>query len=67
MAYLGDKSSFSINMSKITSGERVRAFWIDPRNGREQSIGSLPNTGVHSLLTPDGWEDALPILEASKE
>ena len=43
MAYLGAKSTFSINMSKITSGERVKAFWIDPRDGREQSIGSFSN------------------------
>ena len=40
MVYLGSKASISINMSKITSGERVKAFWIDPRDGREESIGS---------------------------
>ena len=66
MAYLGARSSVSINMNKITSGERVKAFWIDPRDGREQSLGSLPNTSVHSFSTPEGWEDALLILEAAR-
>jgi hypothetical protein len=27
-------------------------------------IGRLANTGVKSFSTPDGWEDALLILEA---
>jgi hypothetical protein len=65
MAYLAKKSSCSINMSKITSGERVEAVWIDPRDGREQSIGSFSNSGTHSFSTPDGWEDALLILESA--
>jgi hypothetical protein len=66
MAYLGSKSSFAINMHKISSGEHVKALWIDPRSGREQSIGSFPTTGVHSFSTPEGWEDALLILEAPR-
>src|SRR5206468_9699020 len=61
-AYLGARSSFSINMNKITSGERVKAVWIDPRDGREQSIETFPITGVQSFSTPEGWEDALLVL-----
>jgi len=59
MAYLGSKAEFSINMSKLAA-EKAKAFWIDPRTGE-----SIPATGRESFTTPDGWEDALLILEAS--
>jgi len=65
MVYLGSKSSFSIDMNKITAGKKVNAFWIDPKNGDSVPIDSLPNTQVKSFSTPDGWEDAILILETS--
>jgi len=65
MVYLGSKSSFSINMNKITAGSKVNAFWIDPKSGDSVPIGSFSNTAVKSFSTPDGWEDAILILETS--
>jgi hypothetical protein len=65
MVYLGSKSSFSINMNKITAGSKVNAFWIDPKNGDSVPIGSFSNTAVRSFSTPDEWEDAILILETS--
>ena len=65
MVYLGSKSSFSINMNKITAGSKVNAFWIDPKNGDSVPIGSFSNTAVKSFSTPDGWKDAILILETS--
>jgi hypothetical protein len=65
MVYLGSKSSFSINMNKITAGSKVNAFWIDPKNGDSVPIGSFSNTAVKSFSTPDEWEDAILILETS--
>jgi len=65
MAYLASKATFSINMDKIASIGKVNAFWIDPRTGESVAAGSFSNTGVESFTTPDGWEDALLILEAS--
>ncbi len=65
MVYLGSKSSFSINMNKITAGNKVNAFWIDPKTGDSVSIDSLANTAVESFSTPDDWEDAILILETS--
>ncbi len=66
MVYLGSKSSFSINMNKITAGSKVNAFWIDPKNGDSVPIGSFSNTAVESFSTPVGWEDAILILETSR-
>lgn len=67
MVYLGSKASFSINMDKIAGGNMVKTFWIDPRTGESVAIGQFLNTGTKSFLTPDGWEDALLILEASAD
>ncbi len=65
MVYLGSKSSFSINMNKITAGSKVNAFWVDPKSGDSVPIGSFSNTAARSFSTPDGWEDAILILETS--
>jgi hypothetical protein len=77
MVYLGSKTTFSINMNKITAGNRVNAFWVDTKTGDSVSIGSFSSTGVESFSTtwtradvptaPDGWEDAILILEASDD
>jgi len=63
MVYLGSKASFSINLNKLTAGNTVKAFWIDPRTGESVAAGRFTNAGVNSFSTPDGWEDALLILE----
>jgi hypothetical protein len=65
MVYLASKASFSVNMNKITTAGKVNAFWIDPRTGESIAVGSFSNTGIESFSTPDGWEDAMLILEAS--
>lgn len=65
MVYLGSKSSFSINMNKIASANKVNAFWIDPKTGDSVPIGSFSNTAVESFSTPAEWEDAILILETS--
>jgi hypothetical protein len=64
MVYLGSKTSFSVNMNKITAGKKVKAFWIDPKTGDSVSIGRFSNAGVQTFSTPDGWEDALLIAES---
>jgi hypothetical protein len=63
MVYLASKASFSVNLDKVKAAD-VRAAWINPRNGKADSIGRFPSTGVKTFTTPDGWEDALLILEA---
>ncbi len=65
MVYLANKADFSINMNKISPAGKVNASWVDPRTGESVSAGSFSNTGVQSFSTPDGWEDALLILESS--
>jgi hypothetical protein len=63
--YLADKASFSVNMNKLNAAN-VRASWIDPRTGDATRILTrYSNTGIESFKTPEGWEDALLVLEAA--
>ena len=64
MVYLGSKASFSINMDKIAAA-KVNARWVDPKSGNSIEVGSFINTGTQSFSTPEGWEDAILILESS--
>jgi hypothetical protein len=64
MIYLAEKASFSVNMDKV-AGAGVSASWVNPKTGDAVPAGSLPNSGQRSFSTPDGWEDALLILEAA--
>ena len=50
MVYLGDSTSFSVNMDKLST----------------VAIGVLDNTGVKPFATPVGWEDAVLVLEGSR-
>ena len=63
MVYLAAKASFSIRMDKIAHGADVAASWIDPRTGETIVTGPIPSSGSQSFSTPDGWEDALLLLE----
>ena len=63
MVYLAEKANFSVNMDKLAGGD-VKALWIDPRTGDAVPAGTFPNKGQRSFSTPDGWEDALLVLEA---
>jgi hypothetical protein len=66
IAYLGSAALFSIDMGKITGGTTVEARWIDPRSGDTVFIGTFPGHGLREYSTPDGWDDALLILEPPK-
>jgi hypothetical protein len=63
MAYLSSPTTVSIRMDKITTSDRVDAFWIDPRSGAQTIIGNYPNSGTPSFSTPASWEDALLLLK----
>jgi hypothetical protein len=67
IVYLAGKSSFSVNMNKITATDKVDASWIDPRTGDSVSIGISSSTAVRSFSSPEDWEDAILILKAYGE
>jgi hypothetical protein len=65
MVYCGGPTSLSVNTSKLAGGS-ANAFWIDPRTAEPLALGSVSGTETASFSTPDGWEDALLILEATR-
>ncbi len=65
MIYLAEEASFSVNMDKV-AGAGVNAFWVNPETGDAMPAGAFPNSGQMSFSTPNGWEDALLILEAAE-
>jgi len=64
MVYLADRASFSVNMNKVAAAE-ADTSWIDPRTGDSRPVGTFAATGVKDFSVPDGWEDALLVLEAA--
>ncbi len=65
MVYLAEEASISVNMERV-AGTGVNAFWVNPKTGDAVPAGTFPNSGQRPFSTPDGWEDALLILEAAE-
>jgi len=65
LAYFGSSTSAAIDLNKTTAGKTVKGSWINPSTGVRTAIERFPNKGVRSFTTPDGWEDALLILETA--
>ncbi len=61
--YLSSATSMSIKMRGIVKGATAKASWIDPTTGTGDEIGGLPARGVRSFSTPEGWHDALLLIE----
>jgi hypothetical protein len=66
MLYLADKAEFTVDLGKL-SGPGVGGFWCNPQSGEKTAIEPLTNKGVKRFSTPEGWEDALLILESKEE
>jgi hypothetical protein len=49
--YIPTGSKIAVNMGKI-SGDKVKAWWFDPREGKAQTIGDFPNSGVLEFSPP---------------
>lgn len=47
---------FKVKMDTI-KGDKVKAWWFNPRNGEAKLIGEFPNTGTHEFVPPDAGEN----------
>jgi hypothetical protein len=63
LVYLSGGCTASIRMDRVKTSESVAASWIDPRSGDRQPIGTSQYADVRDFSTPEGWEDALLLLE----
>ena len=65
VVYAGEPSRLSVAMDTLDAGE-YEAFWIDPRTGKPSRRTTHAASGQQQFATPDGWEDALLVLEAAR-
>ncbi|HQR34282.1 MAG TPA: glycoside hydrolase family 140 protein [Blastocatellia bacterium] len=68
MVYVPTGRSFNVRMDKI-SGNKVNAWWFNPRDGKARLIGQFPNTGEREFTSPDKGENldwVLVLDDASK-
>ena len=56
---------YAMNHVTFLDATTADARWIDPKSGNSTEAGSFINTGTQSFSTPEGWEDAILILESS--
>lgn len=56
LVYTYNGRNFKINMGKI-AGEKVNAYWYNPRNGNKQLLGAFNNTGVIEFDSPGEKKD----------
>ncbi len=64
IVYLADAKKVSVRMARLATGP-VRATWVDPKTGNRTKAGTHPNTGERSFSPPDGWDDAVLLLETA--
>jgi hypothetical protein len=67
MVYLAASTPFAVDIKKITGADRATAFWVDPRTGEQLPGGDFSTDHVERFITPEGWEDALLIVEPVEE
>ncbi len=64
VVYLPSPATVSLHMEKIATAKSARATWIDPKTGARTTIGVFPTTGTQAFSSPQGWPDALLLVEA---
>jgi len=52
----------TISLGKI-SGDKVQAWWMDPREGTHLPIGEIPNTGTREFVPPSADADWVLVLD----
>ena len=55
MVYAPIGRAFKVRMDRV-GGEKVRAWWFNPRDGRATEIGEFTNTGEREFVPPDPGE-----------
>ena len=64
LVYLSEPTAVSIQLDALTGSGEAHAVWIDPITGDRAPGEQLSSRGVGSFVCPEGWEDALLLIEA---
>jgi hypothetical protein len=63
VAYLPANASTTIKLDKIAGADSTTAWWMDPTSGAKTKIGTFRTTGTRSFSPPNGWQDAVLLLQ----
>jgi hypothetical protein len=63
LIYFASPGARAIRLDRIRTADRVTASWINPITGDRNRIGEYPYARPVTFSTPQGWEDALLLLE----
>ena len=66
LAYLPGPTTISVDLRKVRGADAALATWIDPRTGARRETGERPTAGVRRFSTPEGWQDAILIIQARR-
>ena len=61
--YFASPGARMIRMDRIRTADRVIASWVNPITGGRARIGEYPYSKPVTFSTPQGWDDALLLLE----
>ena len=64
LAYLSEPSTVSVRLDALGAGGKLRAHWIDPTSGGRTPAGTFAAAGTQVFTSPEGWEDAVLLVEA---
>lgn len=65
IVYLSSATSVTIDMRKMRGHAQAHATWMDPRTGAKHRIGLIEIANTRAFSTPQGWDDALLLIEAA--
>ena len=65
IAYLPAGRTVCVDLSKV-SGQKVRAWWYDPRAGSATTIGQFPTSGSRQFTPPDKSDWVLILDDAAR-
>jgi hypothetical protein len=66
IAYMPTSRTIHVDISKV-SGNQVKAWWFDPRNGRAAAAGMFPSSGTHEFTPPGEGDWVLVLDDAAKQ
>jgi uncharacterized protein DUF4038/collagenase-like protein with putative collagen-binding domain len=64
LAYLSEPSTITLRAGAITASRTAQAYWVDPTNTQRQDAGLFAANAAADFTTPEGWEDAVLLVEA---
>jgi hypothetical protein len=64
IAYFAAPHPARLRLDGLAAAPGAQGFWIDPRSGARTAIGAVPTREVRSFTPPEGFEDAVLLIES---